>query len=605
MKRISTFFRLLLGKATRQLGWGMWLAFLCFLFPREASAQETPADTLSVVTQEWPAEDTAAYLVGNYGYHFQEALRLEALNQYPEAVNQLALCIGIDSTQAGAYGELAALLEKAGRTESALTLWEKAQALDAGNDWYCLHLANLYQAGQQYGKAIEMLRLLVEHQPSRYDYHYYLAQLYIQTEQYKEALKAIDHYENYAGKDEESAKLRFVVLRSLGKPKKAFQEIVSLWKSQPDNVHYRLLIGVAYGDLGMEADARQFFLQTAADYPDNDEAQITLANYFLVNHEDSLFRRQCDTIVARRGLGLESKLFTLGYYLKQHPDDSLWIRESFAKVFSQFPAESQPHLVMAEWLLQTGHSDEALGELHRVLDTDPGQKDVWDDLLRIYFGRQDSANDTLVGLCREALRYFPKEPTFWYYLGVCQSVRKEYAEAMAAYESCVACLESGQTAQLSKILGYLGDLHYETGDTLSAYRLYEEALQADGSNVMVLNNYAYFLTQQGRDLDRAEQMARLAIKADPGNSTYLDTFAWVMFRQGRFDLAKIYIERAFIYLEEAEATLYEHYGDILWFCGETEAAWPEWQKAVYLSESPSAELQQKAATGTYLEHYEE
>jgi Tfp pilus assembly protein PilF len=77
-----------------------------------------------------------------------------------------------------------------------------------------------------------------------------------------------------------------------------------------------------------------------------------------------------------------------------------------------------------------------------------------------------------------------------------------------------------------------------------AYKAYDEALKYNDKNVVVLNNYAYFLSLEKKDLKKAERMSALAVKLEPNNSTYLDTYAWIFFVQGNYTLAKIYIESA-------------------------------------------------------------
>ena len=45
---------------------------------------------------------------------------------------------------------------------------------------------------------------------------------------------------------------------------------------------------------------------------------------------------------------------------------------------------------------------------------------------------------------------------------------------------------------------------------------------------MVLNNYAYFLALEERDLERALRMAERAVEHSANNPTFLDTQAWIL-----------------------------------------------------------------------------
>ena len=112
-----------------------------------------------------------------------------------------------------------------------------------------------------------------------------------------------------------------------------------------------------------------------------------------------------------------------------------------------------------------------------------------------------------------------------------------------------------------------------------AYKSYDEALKYNDKNIVVLNNYAYFLSLDKKDLKKAERMSAMAVKLEPNNSTYLDTYAWIFFVQGNYSLAKIYIENALANDKTNSAELIDHYGDILFMSGEKEKAVEQWKKA--------------------------
>ena len=105
-----------------------------------------------------------------------------------------------------------------------------------------------------------------------------------------------------------------------------------------------------------------------------------------------------------------------------------------------------------------------------------------------------------------------------------------------------------------------------------AYKSYDEALKYNDKNIVVLNNYAYFLSLDKKDLKKAERMSAMAVKLEPNNSTYLDTYAWIFFVQGNYSLAKIYIENALANDKTNSAELIDHYGD-------KEKAVEQWKKA--------------------------
>ena len=144
----------------------------------------------------------------------------------------------------------------------------------------------------------------------------------------------------------------------------------------------------------------------------------------------------------------------------------------------------------------------------------------------------------------------------------------------------------------------MGDIYSELKDSVKTVECYERALEINPINSGTLNNYAYYLAQRGEDLDRAERMAALALKDLPDNANFIDTYAWVYFAKKDYEKALLYIKSA---VEKDEDNhLLEHYGDILWFNNEREAAVEQWTKA--LETDPDNELlQRKVKDKTYYE----
>ncbi|MDO5446790.1 MAG: tetratricopeptide repeat protein, partial [Prevotellaceae bacterium] len=145
----------------------------------------------------------------------------------------------------------------------------------------------------------------------------------------------------------------------------------------------------------------------------------------------------------------------------------------------------------------------------------------------------------------------------------------------------------------SDFYALLGDLYYQEGMKREAYCAYDSCLQWQEDNIGCLNNYAYYLSIEDKDLDRAEKMSYKTIKKDKENSTYIDTYAWILFKQKRYSEARIYIDKAIEHLDSISSTteIYDHAGDIYYYNGETDKAVEFWNKALQLQ--PDDKLLQK------------
>jgi len=76
------------------------------------------------------------------------------------------------------------------------------------------------------------------------------------------------------------------------------------------------------------------------------------------------------------------------------------------------------------------------------------------------------------------------------------------------------------------------------------FAYYDLVLAIDPYNLMVLNNYAYYLATHGGDLTEAERMSAITIHEEPNSPVYLDTYGWILHLKGQDELALFYLQRA-------------------------------------------------------------
>ena len=96
----------------------------------------------------------------------------------------------------------------------------------------------------------------------------------------------------------------------------------------------------------------------------------------------------------------------------------------------------------------------------------------------------------------------------------------------------------------------------------------------------MLNNFAYYLSEEQRDLERALRMAERANELTPHSATYLDTHAWVLYRLGRYEEAQTVMRKALVLDRSNSSELLLHYGDILYALGQRFMAKTYWKRAL-------------------------
>jgi Tfp pilus assembly protein PilF len=128
----------------------------------------------------------------------------------------------------------------------------------------------------------------------------------------------------------------------------------------------------------------------------------------------------------------------------------------------------------------------------------------------------------------------------------------------------------------------LGDAYQALGNNPASDEAFEKALAANPKDDHVLNNYSYFLSIRKEKLALADSLSARLVKDHPKNGTYLDTRAWVLYELKRFAEARVAMEAALKDRENVSATLWEHYGDVLFRLKLVDKALDAWKEALRL-----------------------
>ena len=227
--------------------------------------------------------------------------------------------------------------------------------------------------------------------------------------------------------------------------------------------------------------------------------------------------------------------------------------------------------------------EEAKPVLQQVVDIDPENKPARLQLLSFAISKEDL--DEVIRLCAPAVEYMPEALEFYYYWGIAHYQKKQHDEALEVFKKGVRQVDANSDKNMvSDFYSIMGDLYHIRKMNVEAYEAYDSALVYKPDNVGALNNYAYYLSVERKDLDKAEEMSYRTVKAEPTNSTYLDTYAWILFEKGKYAEARIYIDQAILNGGDKSSVVMEHGGDIYYQVGEPEKALEYWKQAEKLAE---------------------
>lgn len=537
-----------------------------------------------------------------FDYYYLEAIRLKQAGDYDAAFDLLQHSLAINPHDASALYELAQYylyLKQPERAEAAL---EQSVAAAPDNYWFAQALSQIYLQQNEADKATALLEDMVERFSTRLDPLYSLLEIYNRQEDYDRVLDVLNQIEQRTGKNEQLSLEKFRIYLRKGDNKRAFGEMENLVAEYPKDLRYRVVLGDVYLQNGKKDEARDIYQQVLAEEPDNAMAMYSLAGYYEETGQDSLYQQQLDSLLLNRKVTTDVKSNVMRQLIirnEQAGGDSLRIITLFDRIMQQDPDEPDLPMLYAQYLLSKGMNRQSLPVLKRVLDIDPTNTAARMTLLGEAVRQKDYKG--IVNLCEAGIESNPDMLEFYYYLafGYIQEDNRTDDVLSTCQKALAHVTPESKKEVVSEFYAIMGDSYHTKGMTEQAFAAYDSALVYNPDNIVVLNNYAYYLSLERRDLDRAEEMSYRTVKAEPGNATYLDTYAWILFEKGNYAEARLYIDDAMKNGGGQSEDVVEHCGDIYYMTGDVDGALKYWKQALDMG-CKSPKLKEKIEKKKYI-----
>ncbi len=472
-------------------------------------------------------------------------------------------------------------------------LFVRAAALDPQNTYYKEALASFYLQRRRTEEALPQLETLATLQPKRTDVLSQLVTIYSNLDRPADAIRTLDRIELLDGKMASVSYRKFALYKSMEKEQEAFAELESLCEEYPHEMSYRLAIGDQLLTAGRIDEAEKVYDEVRRTEPDNLGLKLSMLELYRQTEQDSLFRATRDSLLYAPKTESDTRAALLRDLISSEmKDDSIGrqrVEQAFARLDEAFPQDLALLQLRAAYLATYDKSNDSafVAVMDRVNELEPANTQALFYLIQYYAEHQDFEH--LENICRRAVLTHPEELLCHYFLGVALYQQDKKREALAAFRAgIVQKNEDSRPAMVADLYSVMGDILHEMGSEREAYAAYDSCLVYQDDNVQCLNNYAYYLSLQETDLDRAEEMSYRTIRLQPDNKTYLDTYAWILFMKQRYSEAQIYIDRVcppdsadaeLLADPEISGVVFEHAGDIAACNGNLDQALRFWQLA--------------------------
>ncbi|MBC8592477.1 hypothetical protein H8744_04300 [Oscillospiraceae bacterium N12] len=536
-----------------------------------------------------------------YDYFFLEATKLKAKKEYDAAFDLLQHCLAIDPSAPSALYEISQyylFLKQIPQGQAAL---EAAVENEPDNYWYNQALVGLYQQQKQKDKAIGLLEAMSVRFPEKTESLFSLLDLYNQAEDYDKVITTLNRLEDKIGKSEQLTMEKFRIYLQKKDNKSAFQEIESLVNEYPLDMRYQVVLGDVYMQNGKKQEAFDTYQKVLSTDPDNVMARLSLASYYDEIGEKELYKLQLDSLLLNKKIPSEAKLNVMRQVIAQNEQagaDSTQVITIFDRILQQDPDDDQIPMLYSQYLWAKNMKESSVPVLERVLQIDPTNKAARMMLLEIAVQKEDF--EQVIKICEPGVEATPDALEFYFYLAIAYNQAERGDDVLALSKKALEHVTADTKKEIvADFYTIMGDAYHTKGMMDEAYNAYDSALVYNPVNIGALNNYAYYLSVEKRDLDKAEEMSYKTVKAEPNNATYLDTYAWILFVKGNYAEARIYIDNAMKADGDKSDVVVEHCGDIYYMTGDVDGALKYWQQSLDMG-NQSKTLKEKIRKKKYI-----
>ena len=540
-----------------------------------------------------------------FDYFLLTAASYAANQDYAKAYDSYATCLKINPKSAVAHYEMSRILEIAQRYEHAAEVASKAVELDStGNDFYLRHAISVSKKAKKYNECIPFYDKRIALNTD--DQHLLLDKAHFQwayLEDYQGSIKTLDNVK--ASPSErlywEAFKIKADDLYELGKVKKSFKmydKLVSRPEATADDFYSYCLNLATEGQKKKDYSQAIEVCRKATQVEGGESYLEFLAELYVRSNKPLEARQTLKEYFSSPLVSLDEKRKTLYDYLSDEwksqiaQEDNQLLESSFPSLKKQYPSSPEIWSIIQSFYDAWAMPDKGLATLEEYLATNQGDTYIWRTVLK-YVSADLKYKDKVLPYSDRSISDVPGDWLLLLINGETRMISGKHLSAIPSLKEAYTILlnaeENKSNSQQIKetrisTLHNLANCYFYTDSLQQAYVIYDELLGLDPNDALALNNYAYYLAVNGKDLQKAEQMSSRSLKFEPNNTSYLDTYAYILYHNKSYSEALFVMERCLDIMnstnQHISAEVLDHYADILYLNGRTDEAIKFWQKSL-------------------------
>lgn len=359
--------------------------------------------------------------------YFFEALKQRGIENYEKANEALQKCLAINDQSPVIHYEIAKNHYSLEEFEQAKAYFQKALDLKPNDENILREYYENEIASVDYESAIQILQKLIKIDTK---YREDLADLYILSDRYDNALSLIDSLDIQYGENEYRTHLRRQIYARTNNTDAQIANLEKAIKDDPKEEENYLNLIYVLSDEGMEEEAFKTAQQLLKVSPGSSLAHLALYKFYLNKDQPEEAMQSMQMVFKSEEIDAASKYKVLNDFLLFVNQNPQWENELMEVSQMLSKQENEPSLYrkLGEYYLKSNNKADALRYFEMGLKEDPANFEMIKNtlILRIDLEHFENAEK----LASEARDIFPAQPIFYLLNGVALNKLKNYSEAV-------------------------------------------------------------------------------------------------------------------------------------------------------------------------------
>ncbi len=508
--------------------------------------------------------------------------------EYRDAVVRYGRLLSAQPSNAAIYYALSKAWVGLGVLDSARIYSEKSVLLNPGNKFYLGFLATLSHQLRDYGRAIELYRRLAAIEPGNAELLSTLAIEYIAANQPEKAIAVFQEMLTLDPKNETTLVQMLLIEIKLDHYQDAIGTLIKLIEQGDEKEQLRLTLGELYMQNRQYDLASKTFHELLSENQGSVPAWLALFEVSVQSGNHPAFLVDINRYFNTNQVTLPQKIELAKLFLVRASRESSFLDPvivMIGEIIRRHPDHGKLYALRGIAQMQKQEAAAALIDFRKALRLDPGSIEIWEEFVTAAIIKKEfrlaaeALHNVKIRFPVRSLRIKVLEGELFFQTG-------KLKKAAFLLEKVVHLKKAQKEKNLYLQACSTLALCYDTlGFREKSVNLYEIILALEPDNIVMMNNLAYLLSVQGKELSRAKELALKVVAREPSNAGYLDTLGWVLFRMGEFEEARKVLEKA-AELDPREAEIADHLGKVYEQLGNMEKALEMKEKAKKLKVKP-------------------